>query len=175
MKRLILTQNAEISIVAQDKRFGDAENFTKSRADEVTLAQIGAAGNTYSVDIVAKYMPDPSLEIGAKRIFTIISNDDGRYLGDVRIVRNEEFNAYELGIVILEEERNKTFGTQALSLASEYIFNILGADKVVIRVYQNNPRAKALYERLGYKYIKTVDDGYTVSGTPVLEDWLVLS
>ena len=174
-ERLVLVKGNKVSIVAQDKHFGDAEGFAFSRSDAVTLANIGAYGRTYDAETVAKYMPDPSLDIGDKRIFTIIANDDGRYLGDIRLERIEDSPYYQIGIVIINGERNKGFGSEALKILSQYAFECLNVDKLYLRVYQNNPKAKKLYMRLGFSYEKTTDDGYEVDGIHYLEDWLFIT
>lgn len=174
-ERLVLAKGEKVSIVAQDATFGDAEGFVSSRNDATTLAQIGAYGNKYDAETVAKYMPEPSLEIGNKRIFTIIANDDGRYLGDIRLERIQDSIYYQIGIVVITAERNKGFGSEALKILSQYAFDCLNVDKLYLRVYQNNPKAIKLYNRLGFTYEKTSDDGYEVEGIHYLEDWLYIT
>ena len=173
-ERLVLVNGKVVSVVAQDKEFGDAENFTLSRSDAETCNLIGAHGNTYTVEKVKEYMPEPSLDMGDKKIFTIISNSDGRYIGDIRLVRiNNE--VFEIGICILPEERSKGYGTDAIKAIIGYAFNSMEASKVTLRVYQNNPRAKRLYERLGFRDEKTVDDNYIIDGVNYLEDVMYIN
>lgn len=170
-ERLVLVHGKKVSIVAQDKDFGDAENFVKSRPNNSKLLDIiGAHGNTYDVVTVKSHMPDPSLEIGDKKIFTIISNEDGRYLGDLRLIKTAL--VYELGIVITEPQ--KGFGTEAIQLVSEYAFNSLSAESVCVRIYKNNPISFNFFTKLGFKYRSTSNDGYTINGVSYLEDWLYL-
>lgn len=170
-ERLVLMRGENVSIVAQDKDFGDAENFVKSRPKDSNLLDIiGAHGNVYDVAMVKKHMPEPSLEIGSKKVFTIIHNEDGRYLGDVRFVKMGL--VYELGIVITEPK--KGFGTEVIHLASEYAFNSLSAKSVCVRIYQNNPISFGFFTKLGFRYTSTINDGYTVNGVPYLENWLYL-
>lgn len=173
-KRLELVTGEKIKIVAQDNYFGDAKMFAKSRSDDVTKAQIGAYGNTYTEETVAKYMPEPSLEIGKKKLFSIISKDDGRYLGDIRL---EEMAAgiYQIGIVIIQSERNHGYGTDSIQTLCRYAFEKMNAHRVYLRVYQNNPKAKELYIRLGFVYEKTEDDNYVIDGINYPEDWLYLN
>lgn len=170
-ERLVLVRGRNVSLVAQDKDFGDAENFVKSRPNGSKLLDIiGAHGNKYDVATVEKYMPEPSLEIGDKKIFTIIHNEDGRYLGDIRFVKTDL--VYELGIVITESQ--KGFGTETIKLASEYAFNSLSAKSICVRIYQNNPISFRFFTKLGFRYTSTTNDGYAVNGVSYLEDWLYL-
>lgn len=170
-ERLILVRGKNLSIVAQDEDFGDAENFVKSRSHNSELLDIiGAHGNKYDVAMVKKYMPEPNLEIGNKKIFTIIHNEDGRYLGDIRFLKVD--SVYELGIVITEPK--KGFGTEVIQLASDYAFNSLSAKSVCVRIYQNNPISFRFFTKLGFRYTSTSNDGYTVNGIPYSEDWLYL-
>lgn len=173
-KRLVLIEGKNVSIVAQDKDFGDAENFVASRpAGSKILDLIGANGNSYDTATVEKYMPEPSLEIGNKKIFTIIHNVDGRYLGDVRFVKvPDEDSVYEFGMVVTEPKHG--YGTEALKLVSNYAFSELEAKRVCVRIYQINPISFRFATKAGFKYEKTTNDGYTVDGTLYLEDWLYL-
>lgn len=173
-KRMVLTEGSMVQIVAQDKSFGDHINFALSRSDDQTKDLIGAHGNMYTPEKVGEHMPTPSLEIGSKKVFTIISKKDQHYVGDIRLTQSEN-NEYEIGIVIIESERNKGYGSDAIMSLAEYSFSKLKASKLWLRVYKNNPRAYNLYIRLGFIYERTVDDGYVIDNVNYLEDWLALN
>lgn len=174
MQRLILTSNSNIAIVAEDNNYNDAENYIKSRQEKQTKDQIGDYGKQLDINKIKKRMANPNLEIKDKKIFTIISNKDDRYLGDIRLVYNNDRKLYEIGIVITPEERSKGYGSQAIKLLSTYVFDTLKMDSIFLRVYQNNPNAKRLYLKLGFKYLETINDGYTVDGINYPEDILIL-
>lgn len=168
-RRTILISNDEVAIVKQDAELGDAEHFVESRKDKNVLNQIGAHGNEYFVDIVKRDM----INIHSERsIYTIAAVNNGRYLGDVRIIKNKD--DCELGIVILEQERNKGYGSKVILLASQYAFDELKVKKVYLKVNHNNPRAKNLYENLGFQYEKTISKGYVIDGIQILTDCYVL-
>lgn len=171
--RLIICSGEKVAIAAQDAYLGDAIEFANSRQDKTTLAQIGAYGNKYDAETVAKDMERPSCVIGSKKIFTIVSVEDGRYIGDIRLVELSD-NIYEIGIVIVVGERSKGFGTEAIKMLSTYAFTGLNAEKVYARVYHNNPAAKKLYQRLGFSYEKTTDARYYVKGQNIPLDWLFI-
>lgn len=57
----------------------------------------------------------------------------------------------ELGIVIgSERHRGKGFGTESAALIIEYAFNTLNLNRVYLRVFDFNERARRSYEKLGF-------------------------
>ena len=61
---------------------------------------------------------------------------------------------YIYDIVIAADRRGEGFGTAAL-LATEEIARSLGFDSVGLSVFGHNPRAKTLYEAVGYQTVTT--------------------
>lgn len=59
----------------------------------------------------------------------------------------------ELGIMIGNKAYwNKGYGTEALQLLLRHCFETLNLNRVMLRVYQNNPRAIRSYEKCGFKH-----------------------
>jgi RimJ/RimL family protein N-acetyltransferase len=57
----------------------------------------------------------------------------------------------ELGILIGEKsEWNKGYGTEAMLLLARHCFETLNLNRVFLRVYAENPRAKRAYEKAGF-------------------------
>ncbi len=57
----------------------------------------------------------------------------------------------EVGIMIGEKEYwNQGFGTEAMKLLLKHGFETLNLNRVLLRVYSNNPRAIRCYEKAGY-------------------------
>ena len=77
-----------------------------------------------------------------------------RYLkGDRKLLR--------FGWVIVDSSlRGKGYGTEMLQLGLKYAFDILGADKVTIGVFESNESAHKCYRKVGFA------DEKTVSGEP---------
>ena len=67
-----------------------------------------------------------------------------RYLhGDNKILR--------FGCVIVDDNiRGKGYGTEMLRLGMKYAFEIFGAEKITIGVFENNSRAHACYKKVGF-------------------------
>ncbi|HHW02766.1 MAG TPA: GNAT family N-acetyltransferase [Thermoanaerobacterales bacterium] len=82
-----------------------------------------------------------------------IEDKNGNFLGEIEIrhIRWKEKIA-ELFIYIGEENLwGKGYGTEALSVFIDYIFNIKGFKTIYLRVYENNKRAIKCYEKCGFK------------------------
>lgn len=61
--------------------------------------------------------------------------------------------ATEFGIVIGNKEYwNQGYGTEALQLLLKHCFETLNLNRVMLRVYQDNPRAIRVYEKVGFKH-----------------------
>ena len=73
-----------------------------------------------------------------------------RYIaGDKKVIR--------FGWVVVDSSaRGKGYGTKMLSLGLKYAFEILGAEKVTIGVFENNAPARKCYKKVGF-----VDVGVT--------------
>ena len=58
----------------------------------------------------------------------------------------------DFGIMIaVKEEWNKGHGTEATKLMIAYGFETLNLHRIELRVYENNPRAIRVYEKVGFK------------------------
>ena len=74
-----------------------------------------------------------------------------RYLnGDNKILR--------FGWVIVDGNiRGKGYGAEMLRLGMRYAFEIFGADKITIGVFENNERAHACYRKVGFHDTEIVE------------------
>ncbi|KHO62627.1 GCN5 family acetyltransferase [Thermoanaerobacter sp. YS13] len=85
--------------------------------------------------------------------FAIILRSTGEYIGNVSYNNVDWKNRNcEIAIMIGEEKhRNKGYGTEALNLLLDFIFNELNLHRVELRVYDFNERAIKSYEKCGFK------------------------
>ncbi|AYO30549.1 N-acetyltransferase [Biomaibacter acetigenes] len=82
-----------------------------------------------------------------------IEDKSGNFLGEIEIshIQWKEKMA-ELFMYIGEENLwGKGYGTEALSVFINYIFNTKGFKTIYLRVYENNKRAIRCYEKCGFK------------------------
>ena len=71
-------------------------------------------------------------------------------LGVYRINRKE---AYITNLSVLADYQNQGLGHELLNRTSDYL-RLKGTEKLILEVYNNNIRAKAFYEKNGFKPIK---------------------
>lgn len=66
----------------------------------------------------------------------------------------------EFGIFIGDKPRwNQGYGTEALELMLEHGFNTLNLNRIFLRVYASNPRARRSYEKAGFVLEGTMREG----------------
>jgi RimJ/RimL family protein N-acetyltransferase len=78
--------------------------------------------------------------------------DQGKVVGwaDVTVSANPRLaHRGHLGMGILQDYRNQGLGTKLLSAAIEHARKV-GLEKIELGVYASNPRAHALYKKLGF-------------------------
>ncbi len=74
---------------------------------------------------------------------------------------NQDKNTIRFGFVIVNPEyRGKGYGQRMLQLAKLYAFNILGAKKITLGVFDNNTAAHKCYQACGFKDLPSDEDIY---------------
>ena len=75
------------------------------------------------------------------------------HIGNVKLdFHDSRANVSELGLLIGDKDFwGKGVGYEACSLLMRYGFSTLGLRKIYLAVYENNPGAKRLYEKLGFR------------------------
>lgn len=92
------------------------------------------------------------IDTGCVVQFVICMRDFDRPVGSVyfRDIDREHHKA-EYGIFLGERDAlGKGIGTEAAKLAISYAFSKLGLHRIMLRVLDNNPRAKRSYEKAGF-------------------------
>ena len=73
---------------------------------------------------------------------------------------NGDKNVIRFGWVVVDSTvRGKGYGTQMLRLGIKYAFEMLGAQKVTIGVFENNEPAHTCYKKVGFADVDVVKDG----------------
>ena len=99
------------------------------------------------------------LQDPAREVYGVFERD--RVLGFVILNMSGAFVGYIQTICVGEEDRSRGIGTRLMRFAEERIFR--DSPNVLLCVSSFNPRAKALYERLGYELVGELKD-YLVKG-----------
>lgn len=91
---------------------------------------------------------------------------DNKYIGAVWLEKETENDFAVLGIFIADKAyRNKGIGTKAIQQILKNGLPVLGTDKVILRVRENNKRAIACYKKSGFKETQR----YTKNGIDIIE------
>lgn len=91
---------------------------------------------------------------------------DNKYIGAVWLEKETENGFAVLGIFIADKAyRNKGIGTKAIRQILKNDLPVLGTDKVILRVRENNKRAIACYKKIGFKETRK----YIKNGMEVIE------
>ncbi len=109
-------------------------------------------GRTYDESIAL--VTDPSKEAW-------VAHDGDRFLGFILLVLRGAFVGYIQIIAVSAEARGTGVGSKLIEFAERRIFSQF--PNVFLCVSSFNPRARALYERLGYQLVGELKD-YLVRG-----------
>ncbi|MBS4172171.1 GNAT family protein [Bacillus sp. FJAT-49736] len=96
----------------------------------------------------------------------ICLQENDQVIGDLAILDIEhQGRKGSFRIAITDEEyTSKGYGTEALRLIIEYMFNTLNLRRISINVYAYNQRAIATYEKLGFKMEGTLREDLYFDG-----------
>ena len=91
-------------------------------------------------------------------VFSMISKEDGSYIGNVELMDVENGSA-EVGLCITMGMQNKHYGQEAITTMINYAFNVLGLEQLNAVVFSHNERSLHCLEKYGfvkYKEVKNV-------------------
>ncbi len=109
-------------------------------------------GRTYQDS--RKLIDDPSREV-------YVAYDGDQFLGFIVLLMHGAFVGYIQIVAVTPEARGTGVGTELIRFAEQRIFT--SYPNVFLCVSSFNPRARALYERLGYELIGELRD-FLISG-----------
>ena len=145
--------------------------FKKIEGEKVYLSPM----NIEDAEVLAKWLNDPKItkylsvhnslvslsgekayiEEFSKREFhlSIIKKENDTVIGNIALDKLDYKNgSAELGIFIGDEENlGKGYGSEAISLLTNYGFKELRLHTIYLKVLSNNPRAIKAYEKCGFK------------------------
>ena len=115
---------------------------------------IGERREKYTEEAEIDYIKD-KMDNNAT-MFSMLEKGTNEFIGNIEFF-NRVFEEAEWGIALTAKMQNKGYGTEALKRSVEYGFNELGLKRIYLIVYVNNPRAKHVYEKCGFKEFKRND------------------
>lgn len=98
----------------------------------------------------------------------IVESSTGRLVGEVVLNERDEANrSCNLRILIGRVGRGRGLGTEAVALITAYGLDVLGLQRISLEVYAFNPRARHVYEKVGYVAESLIPDALTFDGMPI--------
>lgn len=126
------------------------DNYLSWLLDEQVMSGIATSG--YTLEKLKSYVED---RVNKKDIafYAICSKQNQKHIGNVKLdFHDAKANVSELGLLIGDRDYwGKGIGFEACHLLMQYGFGMLNLRKIYLAVYENNPHAKKLYEKLGYR------------------------
>ena len=122
-------------------------------------------------DINYKYLECNGDCIEPDNFYPLVATENGKPTGHL-IMRYTDEDTIRFGFVIVDDSiRNQGYGKRMLKLAIEYAFSILGAKRITLGVFDNNPGAYYCYKAVGFEEIET---GKDISFEMFGETWKII-
>ena len=128
---------------------GDLEQYTKWLNDSAVSDGLGNSAKVISIEREKEAL-DEMVKSGFN--FAIVRTEDDKLIGNLGLfdINHIHRNA-QCGIFIGDEEnRNKGYGQEALTLLLEYGFSTLNLNNVLLKVFSFNESAIACYRKVGF-------------------------
>ena len=166
---------ADGEVVLRAAQAGHARRLAELMRDVDTQVLTGAVHSAAHARRIAAGEEDPweSLEwleevydrwaVAEDRAVWVIEVE-GEIVGEIALMDLDPFNR-SCGLrVWITGARDEGIGTRASLLAMEHAFDGVGLHRVSLEVYDHNPRARHLYEKLGFVHEGTARDAYLLDG-----------
>jgi len=129
----------------------DAQHVVSWITDETAFYK-WCANRFDKYPITAEELNDHYYSAG-EDFFVMTAFDEDGPVGQLTMRYPEENRTHvRFGYIIVDDRRRgKGYGRQMLTLALEYAFRILGAGKVSLGVFENNPSAQRCYKASGLR------------------------
>lgn len=129
------------------------------------LVMAGIATADYTMEKLYAYVQEKTTVDNAV-FFAIIAKDTDLHIGNIKLdFIDKKAQVAELGIMIGDRDYwGRGVGFDACSLAIDYGFHELGLRKIWLAVYQSNPQAMKLYQKLGFQLEGTLRKHVLVNG-----------
>lgn len=129
--------------------------------------EVSATSFPFSRFILKQYLENSHKDIyEVKQLRLVICTTAGEPAGFIDIFDFEpKHRRAALGIIIINQKnRNKGYGTEALTLVCKYCFTHLGLHQVYANVGEDNTSSKILFEKAGFKLIANKRDWNLING-----------
>ena len=140
----------------------DTETYVKWMNDFRVTDGLGSSARMVSPDSERKWIED---NIDNYQ-YAIVRKEDNVLLGNCGLQEINRLHQYaEVGIFIGDEEcRGMGYGSEALKLLTDYAFDYLNINSLMLKVFAFNDRAVACYKKVGFKEIGRRRSCYYLNG-----------
>jgi [ribosomal protein S5]-alanine N-acetyltransferase len=125
----------------------------------------GLATHSYTIEKLYQYVQSRINDVDVA-FYAICDAVSLEHIGNVKIdFHDSRANVSELGLMIGNKNYwGKGIGFEACHLLLKYGFDIMKLRKIYLAVYESNPNARRLYEKLGFKLEGTLRKHVYVRG-----------
>lgn len=100
----------------------------------------------------------------------IVDAVTGRVVGEIVLNEYDEDDGVRrcnLRCLLGPDGRDRGLGTEAVRLVCGYAFDVVGLDRITLEVFEFNPRARRVYEKVGFTPTGTREDALRFDGVAV--------
>lgn len=139
------------------------QNYLSWLQDEEVMMGIATTG--YTMDKLKIYVKE-RLENETTAFFAICDKGTDEHIGNIKLdFYDARSNVSELGLLIGNKQYwGKGIGLEACKLTIGYGFQQMNLRKIYLAVYESNPSAKKIYEKLGFVLEGTLRKHVMVNG-----------
>ena len=130
-------------------------DFLYKLENDPDIWEISGTVTPYSKHLLRLYLKDAHRDIyDTKQLRLCICENKGGVIGLIELFNFDPVNHRAgIGVVIIEENRNKGIGAEALSLMMAYGFNKLNLRQLYANVLEDNKPSIYLFKKLGFKEV----------------------
>jgi len=157
-----------IDLLVRHVRRDDVEQL-RSLINTISLEQtfITFQGEQMSIEEESRYVEGFIAKAENQKAVKLLAFHDGELIGIADVIAKERAESHVgiLGLMVAKEWRNKGIGSLLLKMALEEAQkNITELKIITLGVFGNNPIAKRLYEKMGFKEYGLLSQGIRHKG-----------
>lgn len=98
-------------------------------------------------------------------VWAVVENSTGEVVGEALLTDHDAGNRSCGFRIWISGARDRGLGTEATRLAVDHAFGVLGLHRVGLEVYAFNPRARRVYEKVGFRHEGTMREALRYDDT----------
>ena len=141
----------------------DAEKYTEWINDFNVTDYTGRSGRNMSLEGEKQYLQEHS---NPEATFSIVTIEEEKLIGNIALEKINYVNRVgTLGVFIGDKEYwNKGYGTEAIKLLLDYVFNYMNMHSVNLELMSFNERALKCYKKCGFKECGRIREHNFING-----------